>query len=66
MYCVHPHAAPLFEDDGRYARIMPYRRARVYIRGELGQQEAGKPVPALVILGYRALDAPLRFRPANR
>ena len=22
--------------------------------------------PALVILGYRALDAPLRFRPANR
>ena len=40
MYCVHPHAAPLFEDDGRYARMRfscagfvfeAYRKARIQL-----------------------------------
>jgi hypothetical protein len=38
MYCVHPHASPLYEDDGRYARMRfscagfvleAYRKARI-------------------------------------
>ncbi len=38
MYCVHPHASPFYEDDGRYARMRfscagfvfeAYKKARI-------------------------------------
>ena len=59
MYCVHPHASPLYEDDGRYARMRfscagfvfeAYKKARIKL---LDSNDLPKVDIAVIRLAYR-------------
>jgi hypothetical protein len=69
MYCIYPHADPLFEDDGRYARMRfscsgfvfeAYRSARIRLLEpdalptvDMTTIEAAYPVPARLLAASR-------------